>query len=222
MAKNTVGEAMANTGKHVSSALEIEEHAAKLAALMSIPAAVKPMFFFEVGDVAALLRVDPKTLQRKREARDKALRLKADAELAGAARGEQIDPLDIASIPYVPPAPTVKYAASELEDYLLRLLATSKSKPPANPGFSLPGTFRGFQSWLSTATPLDTLPFSIQADGRPLDLCLAIAAGLLTGAAERLTIREFGERLAHASAAGYASDEAEQLRGALDQAPVAK
>lgn len=210
---------MANTGKHVSSALEIEEHAAKLAALMSIPAAVKPMFFFEVGDVAALLRVDPKTLQRKREARDKALRLKAEAEMAGAAWGEQIDPLDIASIPYVPPAPTVKYAALELENYLLRLSEASKPRPPANPGFSLPGTIRGFQSWLSTATPLDTWPFSIQSDGRPIDLCAAIGAGLLTGTAERLTIREFGERLAHASASAYASDEAEQLGTLLSPRP---
>lgn len=202
---------MANTGKHVSSALEIEEHAAKLAALMSIPAAVKPMFFFEVGDVSALLRVDPKTLQRKREARDRALALKADAEVAGAAWDQQIDPLDIASIPYVPPAPTVKYAALELENYLLRLSEASKPKPPANPGFSLPGTIRGFQSWLSTATPLDTWPFSIQADGRPMDLLLAVGAGLLTGKAERLTVQEFGERLAHASAEAYARAEADEL-----------
>lgn len=209
---------MANTGKHVSSALEIEEHAAKLAALMSIPVAVKPMFFFEVGDVAALLRVDAKTLQRKRDARDKALRLRSEAEAAGAEWNDPIDPLDIASIPYVPPAPTVKYAASELESYLLRLSEASKPKPPFNPGFSLPSSIRGFQSWLHLATPLDTWPFSIQANGRPLDLFAAIMAGLLTGEAARLTIQEFGDRLAHASAEAYARDEARQLETMLNSA----
>lgn len=91
---------MANTGKYVSSANDIVEHAAKIAALLEIKPSVKPFVLFEVGDAAALLRVDQKTLQRKRSQRDALLKA-----------GQTPEPLDIASIPYVPASPTVKYPA---------------------------------------------------------------------------------------------------------------
>lgn len=192
---------MANTGKYVSTPQEILEHAAKLEALMSISPLVKSLFFFEAGDVAALLKVDTKTLQRKRSERDAALEA-----------GREINPLDIASIPYAPPAPTVKYSAQVIEDYLQRVSAAAIApRSEQQTPFSLSGRFMGFQSWTTIATPVDDWPFSIRADGRPLDISAAIALGELTGVAERLTLRQFSERLADASGHAFQEREKEEL-----------
>lgn len=174
-----------------------------LAALMAIKPSVKTIYFFEVGDVAALLKVDAKTLKRRRDARDAAL----DS-------GAEIDPLDIASIPYVPPNPTVKYSAQALEDYLLRLATASafaRNVAADRPGRRQASALMGFQTWMSIATPVDTWPYSIQADGRPMDLCAAVIQGVLTGNAERLTLRQFSERLADAAGRAFQERERDQL-----------
>lgn len=195
---------MANTGKYVSSAQDIVEHAAKIAALQAIPPSVKPICFYEVGDVAAMLKVDPKTLKRRRDERDAALK-----------SGAEINPLSIASIRYAPPNPTVKYSAEELENYLMRLAAASASPRNVNSADHSSerqaSAFMGFQTWMSIATPVDTWPYSIQSDGRPMDMCAAIILGAMTGAAERLTLRQFSERLADASARAFQEREREEL-----------
>lgn len=196
---------MANTGKYVSTPKEILEHAAKLEALMSISPLVKSFYFFEAGDVAALLKVDTKTLQRKRSERDAAL-----------AAGREIHPLDIASIPYVPPAPTVKYTAQAIEDYLRRLNdGASAPRHEKGPAFSIGAVFTGFQAWTAIASPIDDWPFSIRADGRPMDICAAILRRELTGQAERLTLRQFSERLADASGKAFQEAEKAELKRAV-------
>lgn len=194
---------MANTGKYVSTAKQIEHHAEKLAALMAIKPSVKAIYTFEVGDAAALLSVDPKTLQRKRKERDAIL-----------ANGGNPDPLDISSIAYVPPRPSVKYLAQDLEDFLRRLADAAKApysakpKMPAKPSLL---AVLGFQSWLASASPLDRWPFSIQADERPMDLCAAILTGKLTGKTEDLTLREFGDRLADAASRAFHENESDEI-----------
>lgn len=202
---------MANTGKHVSSAKDIESHAARLAALLAIKPEVKPNYFFEVGDACALLGVDAKTLQRKRKLRDTLL-----------TKGEDPDPLDLSSIPYVPANPSVKYSAQDLEDFFKRLYAVTKShrvRLPESPGRRQAVAVLGFQTWMAAASPIDTWPFSIQSDGRPMDLCAAIILGKLTGKAERLTIREFGERAAQAAGKAFADAERAELDGISRQIP---
>lgn len=91
---------------------------------------------------------------------------------------------------------TGSYPASEIEDYLARFEAAVAAKR-RQVRLALPPIL-GVQSWLASAsaTPLEHWPFSIQRDGRPMDLCVAIIAGKLTGKAEALTIREFGDRMA--------------------------
>lgn len=124
------------------------------------------------------------------------------------------DPLDIASIDYVPPRPTVKYSAQDLEDYLKRLYAATKVRGVGmarQPGKPNAAAVLGFQSWLASASPLDKWPFSIQPDGRPMDICAAIITGNLTGTAEDLTIREFGERVADAASRSFHEAEARAL-----------
>jgi hypothetical protein len=84
---------MANTGKYVSTAKDIESHAARLSALLATKSEVKPNYFFEVDDACALLGVDAKTLLRKRKLRDALNTIEAELEktelaavaLAGAA-----------------------------------------------------------------------------------------------------------------------------------------
>lgn len=197
---------MANTGKYVSAAKDIESHAARIAALMAIKPEVKPHYFFEVGDACALLGVDAKTLQRKRKLRDTLL-----------ANGEDPDPLDLSSIPYVPPRPAVRYSAQDLEDFLKRLYAATKShkvKLPPSPGKRQAVAVLGFQTWMATASPVDNWPFSIQPDGRPMDLCAAIITGKLTGKAESLTLRMFAERVADVASRSFHEAEAKEITAA--------
>jgi len=194
---------MANTGKYVSAAKDIESHAARIAALMAIKPEVKPHYFFEVGDACALLGVDAKTLQRKRKLRDTLL-----------SNGEDPDPLDLSSVPYVPPRPAVKYSAQDLEDFLKRLYAATKShevKLPPSPGKRQAVAALGFQTWMATASPLDDWPFSIQPDGRPMDLCAAIITGKLTGKAESMTLRMFAERVADVASRSFHEAEADEV-----------
>lgn len=194
---------MANTGKHVRTANQIEHHAAKLEALMAIKPSVKEIYLFEVGDAAALLSVNPKTLQRKRKERDDIL-----------AKGEEPDPLDISSIAYVPPRPTVKYLAQDLEDFLRRLAGATKPRGPSlakMPGKPAALAVIGFQTWLAAASPVEQWTFSIQQDGRPMDMCAAILSGRLTGKAEQLTIRAFGERVADAASRAFSEGESNEI-----------
>jgi len=199
---------MANTGKYVSTAKQIEHHAEKLATLMAMTPSVKALFLFEVADAAAYLSVDPKTLQRKRKERDAIL-----------AKGEEPDPLDISSVAYVPPRPAVKYLAQDVEDFLRRLAAATKAPYAGKarmPGKSAVIGVLGFQSWLSVASSIDTWPFSIQPDGRPMDICAATLTGKLTGKAEHLTIRQFGERIADVASRAFHETEYQEMAASTD------
>lgn len=198
---------MANTGKYVSTPQSIAEHAALLVALSSIPTSEKSIFFFEAGEVAALLRVDTKTLQRKRKERELAL-----------TSGASISDIDIASIAYVPPAPVVRYPASEVEAYLRRLSAASAaSARPFGLTRSEGAFYMGFQAWMSTASPTDDWAFSIDGAGRPMDITAAIILGMTTGTAERLTLRQFAERVADCSGAEFQGQERAELAAYLDR-----
>lgn len=158
-----------------------------------------------VDEVCTILNKSSKTLQRARNARD-ALKV-----------GEVADGTSLASIPYIPPGPDAlacAYLMSEIKAYWRRRIKAAQSEVEAEP---IPvvqgiGAASGFQSFLASALPIDTWPFSIQADGRPMDMFLAIELGLLTGNAERLTLREFGDRLCDAASASFHRSEADELR----------
>ena len=69
----------------------------------------------------------------------------------------------------------------------------------------------GFQAWTAIASPVDEWPFSIRADGRPMDICAAILLGKLTGDVERLTLQQFSERLADAVWRAFHEEERAEL-----------
>lgn len=72
-------------------------------------------------------------------------------------------------------------------------------------------TYRGFSAFMQAATGADTWPFSIQSDGRPLDLYSAILDSKLTGNAERLNLQEFANRLAYAASNTHSDQEADEI-----------
>jgi hypothetical protein len=159
-----------------------------------------------VDEVCTILDKNPKTLKRARDARDETL-----------VAGKNPDGTSLASIPYIPPGPdglAYAYLMSEIKAYWLRRITAAQAAVEAEPipvvqGF---GTVHGFASFMASALPTDTWPFSIQADGRPMDMFLAMELGLLTGKAERLTLREFGDRLSDAASSGFHGSEAAELR----------
>jgi hypothetical protein len=77
------------------------------------------------------------------------------------------------------------------------------------------------RQFLTTAMPEDTWPFSIQADGTPICMFEAIERGLLTGEAQRLTIRQYGEQLAQAAGQRETSVDAKAI-GTAARMPVDK
>lgn len=111
------------------------------------------------------------------------------------------------------------YPASEIEDYLARFEAAVAAKR-RQVRLALPPIL-GFQSWRASATPLEHWQFSIQRDGRPMDLCAAIIAGKLTGKAEALTIREFCDRVADAASRAFHQAEARALDRVTPKAKMA-
>ena len=196
---------MANSGKYTGSAQGMVEHAAMLAALASLPRGIKSIYFFKAGEAAALLRVDTKTLQRKRAQRERAL-----------AAGEDIDGVDIASIPFAPASPDIRYAAAEIESYLRRVgHAAGAGLGPFGLTRSQGAPFKGFQVWMSSATPVDDWPFAIAKGGRPMDMAAAIILGQTTGTARRMTLREFAEASAHLSGRDAQHEESRQIEAAM-------
>lgn len=158
-----------------------------------------------VDEVCTILNKSPKTLQRARDARD------------ALEKGKEADGTSLASIPYIPPGPdglSYAYRMSEIKAFWHRRITAAQSEVEAEPFPAVQGigTVHGFASFMASAMPTDTWPFSIQADGRPMDMFLAMELGLLTGKAERLTLREFGDRLSDAASSGFHGSESDELR----------
>ncbi|MQA20937.1 MULTISPECIES: hypothetical protein [Rugamonas] len=165
-----------------------------LAALREKPADQKMAAAFSVAEASLILGETQKALHRARAARDEELAKKPTDR-------RPIDPLSLESIACVQVSKKFKYPASEIEDYLARFEEAVAGKKRLVRSAMPP--ILGFQSWMATASPVETWPFSIQRGGRPMDMCAAIIAGKLTGKAEDLTLREFSERLADASARAF-------------------
>lgn len=155
---------------------------------------------------------------------------------------DQRDEKSVGAIPHIPNA-AVEYRLYDLLQYKLdeepvacaikprseqskeKASATHKANAAKNAkkeqeraAGALNSTHRAFGTFMQTATGSDTWPFSIQSDGRPLDLYSAILDGTLTGKAERLNLREFSARLANVADAEHSSQENQVLR---DETPEA-
>lgn len=68
---------------------------------------------------------------------------------------------------------------------------------------------RSFMDWTQTAMPKDKRAFSIQPDGTPLDLNVAIVEGKLGGNARLMTLSQYGKALATGASTRFANRERE-------------
>lgn len=85
-----------------------------------------------------------------------------------------------------------------------------KAEQEARVAASAPATMaRSFLDWTQTAMPKDKRAFSIQPDGTPLDLNVAIVEGKLGGDARRMTLAQYGKTLATAATVRFANRERE-------------
>lgn len=190
---------------HTRSVQESKIGDALLAALEEMPAAARANKFFSVSEVAAMISPDPKQLHRARAAQQLAID-----------NGSRIEPCSLESIPCVPVGKgRFEYSAEAIYRYLQAKRAQEREQEMKIQALTGLNAVLAFQTWLGEASPVDTWPFSIQADGRPIDLCAAIIMGKLTGEAERLTLREFGERSATSAARAYHRAEAVALEEVL-------
>ncbi len=146
---------------------------------------------------AQILDCGPKALQNARARRSR-------AQAAGAVR--DIDPRDLASIPLVetpPNARQTQYDGQSLFEFLERTAPRTAAGARVDPIYTAArkhGLFRGFQSWMRFATPLesDSWPFAIQADGTPVDLGEALSTGASLADVRNLTTRQFADAFADA------------------------
>ncbi|MES2149874.1 MAG: hypothetical protein V4508_08770 [Pseudomonadota bacterium] len=196
---------MANTGKSEPTIAERNERMALVKSLAALSPDELRVTLLTPVEVGAMTIRSVKTLEKDR-----------NQHKAAKDAGAELDPLLQSSIPSTKPAGSreVRYTAFDVLAYLNRLSASvDRSGLTSRQPGAAPTAMHGFQTWLGEATPLDTWPFSIRLDGRPVDMAEALATGQTTGHAERLTLREFGDRLADASSASFHADEAAALEG---------
>lgn len=182
--------------KKMAAMLQVRE------ALRAIPKEELATVPFSVGAVAALVDKDPKTLHDARKTREEKLK-----------SGKVIDPLSLESIPYVETPNATTYMGLDLVEYLDRLALAptlrewERKLPQSYPGLQLPRSFLGFQTWLARAEVTELWPFSIQSDGRPMDLIAAILSDTVGNDVRWLTIREFGNLAADTASQAFHDEE---------------
>jgi len=177
---------------------DLNEQLAVIRVLSEIPKELRDIQPLTPKQVGVLIDREPKTMERDRK-----------EQRAAIAAGEDIAPLHPRSLPYVPPVGTereVQYIVSDVLAYLERR-AKSVDRSFLKRGGPGEPELRGFQSWLSFGSASDTWPFSIQADGRPVDMLEAIATGRLTEDAVRLNIGEFSKKLSDAASLKTVTDD---------------
>lgn len=194
------------------------ERTAQTEALLALSEAAQKLVRLSDPEAASFLGTSHSNLAHKRSEQNALAEVDRDARSIG-------------SIPYLP-GPPIQYRLYELLRYKVgeepvagvsnkrsqaakeKTAKTVKENAAKREALSAKrkqeaqmATRVAFSSFLQSSTVLDTWPFSIQADGRPIDLYAAILDKKLTGRAERLTLREFGKRVADAAAAAYAEGE---------------
>lgn len=176
------------------------------ATLRTIPKEELATFSLSVGAVSVLLDKDPKTLHAARLTRDEWL-----------AEGKAIHPLSLESIPYAGTPNAATYMALDVIEYLNRealaptLNIKEQSVASNYPSLNLPRSFLCFQRWLAHADATELWPFSIQADGRPMDFIAALLEGSVGDDVRWLTIREFGDLVSHGASNAFSEAESEVL-----------
>lgn len=140
-------------------------------------------------EAAVFFDVDPQTLLRARKRRVEALKT-----------GRPLKPYDLESVDFLPSeGRATLYRLQSCLDFFDRL---HDGDPPLDPAVTERAAElakAGLLGWLEKGSPTDTWGFSLRQDGRPVDFVSALGTSALTGRAERLTLAQYGERLAQAA-----------------------
>jgi hypothetical protein len=204
------------------NAKTVSERIAMARMVRETPPHVAQSTTFTIDETGDLLGCTERTMYRYKQIRDKT----SDKSV--------LSPLSISSMEWEP-GPTdnsnksVVYRLSEIQRLQLARIAHYQGQvEEIDPDRVLETQlkiddieFGVVRQFLTTAMPEDTWPFSIQADGTPICMFEAIERGLLTGESQRLTIRQYGERLAQAAGQREASTEAKAI-GTAARMPVDK
>ena len=161
----------------------------------------------------------PKTLETdRRQQREVIEAMKKDKTK----KMDLLHPMSLVYLPATGKEREVRYTAYDLHRYLARRFKSANRSFLKRGGSPMDPELRGFQSWLSYADAADTWPFCIQADGRPLDMCEAIATGRLTEDSMRLNIHEFSDQIANAVSKSYSKEEAPKIAKAAKKGRAKK
>ncbi|QDL55005.1 hypothetical protein [Rhodoferax aquaticus] len=195
---------MANTGKR-HRLKDLDERIELVRTLNSMSVKELKTTLLSPVHVSIATGRETSTLEADRAKRRKALKANPPTPIPGNS------PL---SLEFIEPAEgyrEVQYRAYDLLGYLNRL--SESAIPKINqPKSAIAATqMRGFQSWLSTAMPMDDWPFVIQEDGRPISFAQALITGTLTENCKRLTLSEFTYELMHASNKAFSKFEQAEI-----------
>lgn len=193
--------------KTMSSAAQKREQTRVVKKLASMSEKEERLHPLTIQEVSALFDRSAKTLEKDRA-----------EQRAAFEAGTPIPPHHPAALKFDQAkdgGPVTYFAAHALEHLKARFDA-AEGRLGAAPASAA----RGFQTWLQEATAIETWPFTIRQDGRPVDMIDAMETGRLTGRAERLTPREFGDRMAQAASEAFHRDEANALEA--EASPAAK
>jgi hypothetical protein len=192
---------MANTGKSELTSREKIEYDELVARLARKSPEELSLTMLSPIETTVLLSISIGKLDRSRGARRDMLK-----------SGEPIAPTSYASIPFAQADDEgkIQYFATDVRDFLERLWKSARSP---HDGSQILFQGDGFRRWMAEGTPSDTWPFTILASGRPLDFMQALSDRMLTGDAQRLTLGEFGAKLADAASSQFRAEE----RAALDK-----
>jgi len=161
--------------------------------------------YLSPAEIGVLFDVSSKTVERARLDQAKAL---------SAMPQQRIDELALESLIFIPaPTGSGRFVCRQdsVFDLFRRRDAAAQAQAERIAASMGLNAVLAFHAWACDATPIDTWPFSIQSDGRPLDFCAAILSDRLTGEVEWLTLREFSDQLADVAAKTFHTNQADAL-----------
>ncbi len=161
---------------------------------------------YSAKEARLLLKREVETLEKDRRTQRKVM---ADPD----PKKRKIKKSSYAAVKYIPadtPGGEVEYTGEALLTFIDIRIAT-ETEPVLYRGLE-PTTdpkMRGFQSWLSYASPSEEWTFCIQPDGRPLDVQEAAETKRLTADVRELNIGDFARMVAEAANTSFSAKESE-------------
>lgn len=213
-----------NTHKTHGDAMELSDiqrnqRRAEIMKLRAMTPEDRRLEIYTASKASLLLMRDKETLEKDRRTQRKTM---AESD----EKKRKIKKSSYAAVEYIPadnPGGEVEYTGEALLSFIEARIAT-ETKPVLYRGLE-PTTdpkLRGFQSWLSYASPSDVWTFCIQPDGRPLDAQEAAETKRLTADVRELNIGDFARMLTEAANKSFSAKESEVLESVSAQGKPSK